>query len=307
LFDRSIRNTRPIDAFHIFIAAREAVGCAPATLSAYRRATASFLALHAETPSPELDDDHITLWLAGLRRRGLADATLAWYQRHLYVFLRYMVARGWADPALTRTVPRVLVQQEPKRSVTGAQFARLLTVASDGVGAQRTGRGRRRHAENVLRNVAMLHVLWATGVRRREMVELELRDVDLKERVLIVRHAKGKKFRTVPFGADTKLALTEYIRMERGQEPGPLWLARGGEALTVNGLDMFFKRLTLRSGLAVSAHDLRRAFASRMRRSGLDLGHVMELLGHTSPVMTLHYSRAGEAEAARQAYRRLVG
>lgn len=65
--------------------------------------------------------------------------------------------------------------------------------------------------------------------------------------------------------------------------------------------------LLVTRSVRTSSHDFRRAAAASMRRAGMDLGHVMRLLGHSTPTMTLRYSEAGENEAALRAWQRSVG
>lgn len=114
--------------------------------------------------------------------------------------------------------------------------------------------------------------------------------------------------RVVPFDAATKVALLEYLIRERGREPGPLLLSRGGEPMTANALKIMLHRLEQRAGCNhVTPHAFRRGFARHTRRAGLDLGEVAALMGHATLTMTMRYSQAGEAEAARDAYRRLIG
>jgi len=168
-------------------------------------------------------------------------------------------------------------------------------------------RHERREPEHRLRNLAILRLLWATGLRRTELCLLEVDDVDLRLGVALVRHAKGKKTRVVPFDAAAKAALAEYLVQVRGREPGPLFLARRGVALSPDALTQLVGGLSRRAGLSLGVHAFRRGFAVQMRRAGLEMDSVQTLMGHASAAMTRVYSASGEEEAALRAYRQRVG
>ncbi|MCC7365012.1 MAG: tyrosine-type recombinase/integrase [Dehalococcoidia bacterium] len=303
--DRTIPSVRAHDALELFLALKEARGCEPVTLRNYRTAVGRFLALPFVPESvAELTDDHVVLWLGSLRKGGLAAGTLAWHQRHVFAWIGWLVTRGEIPRDPRRGVDRVIVPRERMRSVTSEAFIRLLAVAGD---RPRTKRGTLLDPENRLRDVAILHVLYATGLRRAELVGVRFEDVDLRRGELLVRHTKAKRERVVPFDAATKAALAEYVIGKRGRAPGPLFLARGGVGLSDNALRLLLERLAERAGVSVSAHDFRRGFAARVRRAGLDVGHTARLMGHSTLTMTLRYSEEGETDAAISAYRKVIG
>lgn len=295
----------------IFLATKSAENCEPVTIRNYRTAlTRFFSAPTSPADAREVTADHLILWLAAETERGTSAAYRRWLQRHLYGFLGWMLERREL-----RTDPRagVKVTRAPEpilRSLEEPEFRLLLKVAED---RPRLASGRRSLPEHYRRDIAILHLLWATGIRRNEAVLLEIDDLDLKNRLLLVRYAKGKKHRTVPFSAECAAALTEYIYGERPRNhlgapaDGKLLLARGGIPLTVSAFVLIIRRISGRAGIPVSAHDFRRGFAARVRRLGLDVGDTAELLGHETLVMTIRYSRAGKAEAAINAYRKIVG
>lgn len=312
MFDLAIRKTRLIDSLELFIALKEARGLSPASLVAYRRYIEAFIAAPVVPEfSDELSADTLVLWLHHMRRsttrRGgpPADGTLAFAQRHVYVWIRWLIKRNECQPDILAEVPPVVVREVRRRSLTPDGFVRLLTVA----GHRRSNlSGQPAVVENRTRNLAILHLLYSSGVRRNELVQLLFEDLDLRAGSILVRMDKGKRTRVVAFDAATRAALAEYVISDRGREPGPLFLSsRTGQGFTPMGLDTLIKRLAQRAGIEFSCHDARRGFAARVRRAGLDIGHTMTLLGHATPVMTLAYSRAGEEDAAISAYRKLVG
>lgn len=307
MFDPPISISRPPYALlvELFLAGREEANRAPATLRNYRMALARFAGSDAIPDDPSaITPDHLVLWLASLRRAGMPGASRAWHQRHVWPFLRWLYVRGNVDRDPLRGVPRVSVEQRILPQVVPQDMIRLLTVAAD---RPRTKQGNQVTVEHQYRNLALLRVLWSTGVRRRELLELSLADVEFADRTILVR-GKGDKQRRVPFDAATKLALLEYMQRERGDTPGPLWQSRGGRVMSENALKLVLKRLAQRAGVdGVTPHAFRRGFARHVRRAGLDLGETAALLGHSTLVMTRRYSQQGEHDAALDAYRRLIG
>lgn len=294
------------DAIELFLTLREARNCEPVTVANYRRVLARFAGYpFAPAMVSDLTDDVLIAWLARLRRDGLGDGTVAYHQRHAWAFVHWLEARGQVEHGITRLVPRVLVQEVRRPVLSEAQLGRLLKVAGDAGPKRKWGRA---VVENRLRNLALLRFLWATGLRRNEVCTLALDDVDLRRGEVLVRHAKGKKVRVVPFDAAAKGALAEYIVSERGREPGPLFLGRGRAPLTPDALYQMVSRLAARAGVeGCGLHAFRRGFAVRVRRAGLEMDHTQTLLGHATSVMTRIYSASGEEEAAIAAYRARVG
>ncbi len=307
MLDNTISSSRHSYAglAQLFLATREENGCAPITIQNYRQAIARFTGAAAIPADPgALTSDHITLWLAELRTGGMPAPSRQWTLRHVKPFLRWAYRRRVFRDDPLRDAPRVHIEQRILPQVVPEDMVRLLTAAAD---RPRTKQGNRVTVEHQARNIALVRVLWSTGLRRREILALTLADLNLDRRELRVM-GKGGRERIVPFDASTKVALLEYLLRERGREPGPLFLSRGGVPMTPNALVYMLRRLEARAGCNhVTPHAFRRGFARHTRRAGLDLGEVAALMGHSQLTMTMRYSQAGEAEAARDAYRRLIG
>ena len=93
------------------------------------------------------------------------------------------------------------------------------------------------------RNRAMILVLLDTGVRRTELANLGLADLDLEGQRLRVLHGKGNKQRVVRFGARAREAVEDYLERFRGREPGPLFLSRHGKRMSSHSVLIFLRRL----------------------------------------------------------------
>lgn len=297
LFD----NSRPhySQLLDLFLATKEAEGKAPTTLRNYAESAARFLALPSLPGHVrEWRSDHLVLWLASLRRQGLAPATIAHHQRHVYVWLGWMIEHEDIERDLRRSVKLVTVPVTRGRTATPNDYQRLMKVALD---KAPTPTGKVAKDPFRYRNAALVALFWATGIRRQELALVEYQDVDIREGVLRIRHAKSRRERLIPFDTPTRRALLEYFMRERGDLPGPLF------NMTSDAMKSVLKRLAERAGVDVTSHDFRRGFAARMRAGGLDVAHVARALGHSTITMSLRYSEEGEDQSMIAAYRKISG
>jgi integrase/recombinase XerD len=147
-----------------------------------------------------------------------------------------------------------------------------------------------------LRDRALLELMYASGLRASEAIGLEVRDVDLEERVLRAR-GKGSKERLVPIGGAALRALEHYLRSGRPalvKDTPELHLFvnfRGG-TLTRQGLYKIVRRHAITAGLGdrMSPHTLRHTFATHLLAGGCDLRSVQEMLGHADVSTTQLYT-----------------
>jgi site-specific recombinase XerD len=146
--------------------------------------------------------------------------------------------------------------------------------------------------------------MYAAGVRLSEIVALDLKQLELAERTLIVR-GKGNKERMVLIGAPAQQALTRYLSQGRPklstQDSSALFLNRAGVRLSGRSVQLIVRRHALRAGLdeRVHPHLLRHSFATHLLDGGAELRVVQELLGHASASTTQIYTHVTEEQARR--------
>jgi site-specific recombinase XerD len=148
-----------------------------------------------------------------------------------------------------------------------------------------------------IRDAAVISLLYGVGLRRAEVVTLNLVDYEEAESQLIVR-GKGNKERLVPVAGGTAEALADWL-VVRGRKPGPLFVGVGnrnqGGRLTTQAV---YKMLQTRGEeaqiSAVSPHDFRRTFVGELLDAGADIVTVQKLVGHADPATTARYDRRGE-------------
>ncbi len=147
-----------------------------------------------------------------------------------------------------------------------------------------------------LRNRALAELLYSAGLRSRELVDLDLADVDFDQELVRVR-GKGGKERTVPLGEEAAYRVAHYLRHARPA------LARGAQdALFLSARGRRLDTSTVRR-LLPHPHRLRHAFATHLLEGGADLRSIQELLGHSSLSTTQIYSHV-DGRRLRRAYDR---
>ena len=130
------------------------------------------------------------------------------------------------------------------------------------------------------------------GLRRAEVVGLEVSDVDLRSRWLRVRRGKGGKGRSVPLVPEAAEAVGDWLELRPEVDHGALFVGIHGERLNVGGMAKVFRDVADRAGVdreGVTLHTLRHTFASLLLQEGCDLIAIQELLGHADLSSTAIY------------------
>ncbi|QHF20109.1 tyrosine-type recombinase/integrase [Rathayibacter sp. VKM Ac-2762] len=274
----------------------------PATAKGYRSDLAHLIA-HTEEKgrllTAELDLELLRDWLWRESESGIARATLARRTAAVRSFSSWAhrterlpvdVAARLKTPKSGRTLPRVLTLPQAEQV--------LDTVAARGATEDPVA----------LRDLAIVELLYASGIRVSELVAVDLGDVDLGRLTVLVT-GKGAKQRVVPFGVPAKEALVDYLERARpslatGDGSGALLLGRRGARLTPRTVYGVVARL-LDGGQGSGPsgpHTLRHTAATHLLDGGADLRAVQELLGHASLGTTQIYTHVS-TERIRDAYR----
>jgi integrase/recombinase XerC len=281
-----------------FTLALDAEGKSPKTVENYSRAVVAFARwLHAHDLVDDVTAvraDDVRGWLVSLKG-NVSPSTEYRNYSGARQFLAWCVREGELDvsPMVNVRPPKV---PEPHTVMLTADQMRALLA--DCAGKDFVSR----------RDTAIVMVLADTGLRRAELSALTLDDLDLRARVAYVV-GKGRRPRTVPFGARTAQALDRYLRLRRQHamaDRPSLWLAEKGRGvLTHDGIRQMLHRRGESIGVRVHAHMFRHGFADAWLRAGGSPNDLQELAGWRSPQMVNRYAAANRAERAREAYRRL--
>ena len=149
------------------------------------------------------------------------------------------------------------------------------------------------------RNKALLGVYMATGLRFREVLELQLNRLDKVSGETTVK-VKGGRERIVRISPKALRLVKEYLKLRPGKsESSRLWLTAEGEGLTYWGGQSIFRRLKERSGVKkLHAHLLRHTFAQVALTKGAERAAVQDMLGHRSDAMSRRYAGSVRAKTA---------
>ncbi len=162
------------------------------------------------------------------------------------------------------------------------------------------------------RDQIIIEILYTTGIRISELINIEINDVDLTEQFIKVQ-GKGKKERFVPFDQQTKALLSNYLityRPRFGKTNCWLIVNQHNRQLTRQGCDKIIKKYGKKVGIDnLSPHMLRHSIATHLLNSGLDLKFVQELLGHENITTTQIYTHTAKAKIKKeyQRHHRLGG
>ncbi|MBI3726282.1 tyrosine-type recombinase/integrase [bacterium] len=158
-----------------------------------------------------------------------------------------------------------------------------------------------------LRNRAILEVFYATGLRKKELLDLDLSDVNQEERELTVRSGKGGKGRVLPLARSAYGALMDYVERARPsfstsheESFRAIFLSGRGRRLGGGSLKAVIDALGEKAGVHLTPHTLRRTFATHLLKNGVSLRHIQILLGHTSLNTTAIYLRLNPVEIRRE-------
>jgi integrase/recombinase XerD len=137
----------------------------------------------------------------------------------------------------------------------------------------------------------MLSLIYSCGLRRSELINLKIRDIDSNRKVVIIRQSKNKKDRIVPLSDKVLIKLREYYKIYQPQT----WLFEGqvaGERYGERSLELVLKQAVQKAGIqkSVSLHWLRHSYATHLLEGGTDLRYIQELLGHNSSKTTEIYT-----------------
>jgi integrase/recombinase XerC len=249
----------------------------------------------------QCDSVAVRQFLNFLYSRNYTKSTTARKLATLRSFYKFLIRRGHVTlsplsqirtPKQDKRLPRCLDLEQVQKLLDAPGDADLLSA----------------------RDKAMLEVLYSSGIRVSELVDLEMADMDLAEGVLRVR-GKGRKERLTPIGSQAIKAIQRYFEIRNsdprlaGLPTTRVFLNKHGQSLSTRSvrrkLDKYLEAAGLDPG--ISPHTLRHSFATHLLNNGADLRSVQELLGHQSLSTTqiyTHLTTARVKEAYDQAHPR---
>lgn len=224
-------------------------------------------------------------FLAYLYAQNYTKSTTARKLATLRSFYKFLIRRGQVSVNPLSTIRTPKQEKRLPKCLDLEQVQKLLDAPGDA---------------DILsaRDKAMLEVLYSSGIRVSELVELEMPDIDLAEGVLRVK-GKGRKDRLTPIGSQAIKAMQRYFELRsldtRSQQAGHsnrVFLNKHGEPLSTRSVRRKLDKYLVAAGLdpGISPHTLRHSFATHLLNNGADLRSVQELLGHQSLSTTQIYT-----------------
>lgn len=256
------------------------------TVSSYMRDIRQFadwLMASGDIDLLDVKQTHISGYISAMEAQGRSWATRSRALASLKNFYAYLVSSGFLDETPVREVK---IQREEKKLpqiLTNREVERLLAQpsATDAKG---------------IRDKAMLEVMYATGIRVTELINLDLDDVNLEGGS--IRCAGQKKSRLIPLYADALRALTTYLKDVRGlmladPRERALFVNVGGSRMSRQGFWKILKAYQTSAHIdkEIGPHTLRHSFAVHLLENGADIGSVQELMGHSDISSTQVYTQ----------------
>ena len=255
---------------------------------AYRRDVSEFVSFEAArgiTDVTQSSSTEMVAWLHQLKEKGRSASTVNRKVASVRAFYRYLMEKGFVSSDPTSGIRSPKIERKEIEYLTIQEIDRLLESPDDSV------RG--------VRDRAILEVLYATGIRVSELIELNLDSINLRMG-FVTCDGPGSRARIIPLGRPARAALEKYLSESRTQmvrentEEQALFVNQYGSRITRQGLWKILKDYGEKAQLehSLTPHTLRNSFAVHMLQNGADLKSLQELMGHDDITATQVYLSA---------------
>lgn len=227
-------------------------------------------------------------------KTSIKNSTINTYGSKLRTFFEWLVKRGHIkeNPLKKVNLPEPIyddIRALSRQSVEKI-LAAILSQPQDGL--------------MLRRDTLMFYVLLMCGLRKGELLGLQVRDVDMKKEVLTVRGetSKSKKTRTIPIHPVVMMHIREYMleRNLRQYKTQYLFVSSLNDTgLSHHGLKHWVNKLKIRSGVKFHLHQFRHTFATNLGNKNVSIIKIQKLMGHSTPKMTGLYLRSIKSEDSR--------
>jgi len=262
------------------------------TVSAYMNDLSAYLdyiAFKAIKDPNNITKDTIKSYLMTLRKKHRSASTVSRKLSAMKGFHQYMLDEKLVDDNVILHIHR------PKRSKKLPDVLSIeeLEAIIEIVSAKET--------PLMSRNLAMIELLYGSGLRVSELLELKTEHLHLNQGFINVI-GKGNKERIIPIGSQASIALRNYLehaRLKLSKKPSPyVFLNRFGNSMSRIGFYKILKDIANEAGIFkdVSPHTLRHSFASHLLEAGVDFRYVQEMLGHSDVSTTEIYTHINKKQ-----------
>jgi len=255
----------------------------------------NFLKANRITSLDKVEEDILEKYIKELNDNGFKSATISRNIASLKAFFHYLNNEGISDKDPTGKLKSPKIEKKiPEILTTDEVFSLLEQPSGD--------------TPKEIRDKAMLELLYATGIRVSELINLDISDVNLQMSCITCRD--GNKNRTIPYGKEAKGALTRYLEGGRSaivdnKESTILFANCSGQKMSRQGFWKLIKHYAKKAGIEadITPHTLRHSFAAHLVENGADLRSVQEMLGHSDISTTQIYANMSHSHI-REVYNR---
>jgi integrase/recombinase XerD len=220
----------------------------------------------------------------GTVKIGIKKSTAATYWRKLNTFFEWLTIREYIkrNPLKVMAYPRP--EHEDRKFLKKEQVEKIFTAIHN-------------HSSNILilkRNLTLFYILLFCGLRREELMLLQIRDIDLERKLLTVRAeiSKSGMTRRLPLHPTASLYLKDYLSQRKAYTTQYLFVSsKQDERLTYGGLEHLVKKIRGMSKVQFHLHQFRHTFAINFLKGSNNIAKLKQLLGHRSVSMTMAYLR----------------
>ncbi len=257
----------------MFIDAKRIEGCSMRTLS-YYQVTVEHLLSQIICPIRKITTDQIRCYLANYQKRNnCSKVTVDNIRRNISSFFSWLEEEDYILKSPMRRIHKIKTKQAVKEIISDEIIERL------------------RDNCKCLRDLAMIDLLYSTGIRVGELVGLNISDINFEERECVV-YGKGDKERRVYFDAKAKLHLQNYIESRVDNNPALfVTLDAPYDRIKISGVEIRIRELGRKLDIEkIHPHKFRRTMATRAIDKGMPIEQVQKILGHSQIDTTMKYA-----------------
>ena len=256
----------------MFISAKDVEGCSSKTLKYYREILEKFIK-DIDKAIKDITTDEIRHYLTNYKEeRGCSLTSIDNIRRVLSSFFKWLEDEDYILKSPIRRIHKIKTLKQVKEPFTDEEIEKM-----------------REECKNI-RDLTIIEMLYSTGIRVGELINLNIKDVNFVERSCIVL-GKGNKQREVYFDVKTKLHIQDYLKTRDDDNPA-LFVSRNKphQRLTSATIEFFIRELGRSLNIEKAhPHRLRRSFASLAIDKGMPIEQVQRLLGHIKIETTMQY------------------
>ncbi len=246
---------------------------------------AAFFEKQGLTGVEKITSTNVNSYILSLEMEGMSAATISRSMASMKAFFHYELSEGNISKEPTELLRTPKNEKKAPVVLTVDEIERLLKAVSG-------------KDEKAVRDKAMLELLYASGMRVSEIINLKVTDVNMPLGFIICHSESNGKERVIPFGNTTKQCLNKYLKTERAKIVGDKevpWLFTNcfGRKMSRQGYWKVLKGYAEKAGINkdITPHTLRHSFAAHMVQNGADLKAVQEMMGHADISSTQVYAQ----------------